>query len=315
MKPLFVTGGNAPFFPSLLTLLESFAERLPGQRLMVCDYGLTPAQAAYFRQTGQLAERPFSVAPDLDVFRCKAALGRYLASEKGRYDMLIWLDGDLTLMRTGIGDFAAVADAMDRTSARVAACGEAEGLSIADLIGRFDLSPFAHLLAEAKIAPDRPYFSSGLFFCRDPGFLERWDRLTQAVEKHAVFEQNMFNLPLADGSVPHLALDCTEWQAQGRALRQISVQGGAARLGARNIKSLHATSPDAADLLITAGKLQALEFEMEGFFKLFAAGTLRMEQLRLLATHLARHGERMLSLGLCRRAQRPIEGFTFAAAG
>lgn len=315
MKPLFVTGGNAPFFPSLLTLLESFAERLPGQRLVVCDYGLTPVQAAFFRQTGQLAGRPFTVAPDLDVFRCKAALGRYLAPEMSRYDTLIWLDGDLTLMQVGIDDFAAISAEMEKSGARIAACSEPEGLSIADLTARFGLAPFARLLAEAKIETNRPYFSSGLFFCRDAAFLERWDRLTQAVEKHAIYEQNMFNVPLADGSVPHLSLDCTEWQAQGRALRQIGIQNGAARIGARNIKSLHATAPDGSDLLITAGKLQALSFEMEGMYKLFSSEPLRMEQLRLLATHLARHGERMLSLGLCRRAQRPIEGFTFATAG
>lgn len=315
MKALFVTGGNAAFFPSLLTLLESFAERLPGQRLMVCDYGLAPAQAAFFRQTGQLLDRPVTLAPDADVFRCKAALGRYLAPEAGRYDTLIWLDGDLTLMKVGIGDFAAIAAQMEKAGARIAACSEPEGLSIGDLLGRFALEPFARVLAQGKVRTDQSYYSSGLFFCRDAGFLSRWDSLTQAVEKHAVFEQNMFNVPLADGSVPHLSLDCTEWQAQGRALRQIALQNGTATIGPRNIKSLHATSPDGGDLLVTAGRLQALGFEMEGMFKLFAAEPLRMEQLRLLATHLARHGERMLPLGLSRRAQNAIEGFRFAAAG
>ena len=39
MNIIFVTGGDAAFFNSMLVGLQSFAERLPDQRLLVCDFG------------------------------------------------------------------------------------------------------------------------------------------------------------------------------------------------------------------------------------------------------------------------------------
>ena len=72
MNIVFVTGADSAFFNSLLVCLQSFAERLPGRRLLVCDFGLTPAQAAFLRGLGQLLARPPALASG-GVFHCKAA--------------------------------------------------------------------------------------------------------------------------------------------------------------------------------------------------------------------------------------------------
>jgi hypothetical protein len=48
-----------------------------------------------------------------------------------------------------------------------------------------------------------------------------------------------------------------------------------------------------------------------GSFKLFLAEPLRMHQLRLLASFIAVHGNELLRLGICQRAEAPAAGFEF----
>jgi hypothetical protein len=77
MNILFVTGCNSPFFNSLLVGLQSFAERLPGHRLLVCDFGLTSAQANFLRGLDLWLAQPPNLGRS-GVFDCKAALISYL---------------------------------------------------------------------------------------------------------------------------------------------------------------------------------------------------------------------------------------------
>ena len=42
----------------MLVGLQSFAERMPGRRLLVCDFGFNGAQAEFLRGLGMLLERP-----------------------------------------------------------------------------------------------------------------------------------------------------------------------------------------------------------------------------------------------------------------
>ena len=110
MTVLFVTGSDSAFFNSLLVCLQAFAERMPGHRLMVCDFGLNHAQAAFLRGLGALLERP-PIAAAGGVFHCKGALGHYLRHNGHAIEGLsavVWLDADLTLMDVGIGDFQSV---------------------------------------------------------------------------------------------------------------------------------------------------------------------------------------------------------------
>ncbi len=201
MKVLFVTGSNYAFFNSMLVGLQSFAERLPGERLLVCDYGMSPPQAQFLRELGQLLECPPTL-PARDTFYCKAALLRYLRHNRHAvedYDAVVWVDADLTFMDVGIADFAAVIAAMTSARARVAACIEPAGRSLGQvagmLAGTADMAPFARSIAAAGIDASLPYFfSSGLFMCDCAAFLARWEALTLAIERHPIFEQNMFNM-------------------------------------------------------------------------------------------------------------------------
>jgi hypothetical protein len=322
MNLLFVTGSNSGFFNSMLVGLQSFAERLPGQRLLVCDYGLHPAQAAFLRDLGVLLDTP----PDLparDLFYCKAALLRYLRHNRHppeRYDAVVWVDADLTFMDVALADFDAVIAAMRSAGARVAACREPGGRSLAQMAGIADaaaMAPYPRAIAAAGADPDRPYFSSGLFLCDSAAFLTRWDELALAVERHPLFEQNMFNVVLHADQVPCVALDCDEWQAQADALDRVQLrpsrpgERAAAAIGEKNIKTLHTTSPRPDHLLIAPCRMTVRALELTGTFKLFLAEKLRMHQLELLALFMLTHGEALLRHGICGRAANPIEGFQF----
>ncbi|HEX4408357.1 MAG TPA: hypothetical protein VH206_06260 [Xanthobacteraceae bacterium] len=325
MKILFVTGADLGFFNSLLVFLQSFAERLPGQALVVCDFGFVPAQAAFLSELGVLAPRPAELA-SRGVFSCKGSLLRYLRNAGQpieAYDAVVWLDADLTLMQTGIGDFEAVVTAMQSAGAGVALCAEPGGRSLGTFIDTFSepakIAPFARMIADAGLPRSLPYFSSGLFFCRAAAvpMLEHWMTLTLAVAEHPLFEQNAFNVSLLSRGGQLVGLDCEEWQAQGPSLdrvRLVDLGNGArpaARIGDKNIKTLHATSPSLGHLLIAHCRVTVRDRELAGPFKLFLPEALRVHQLQLLASFILTHGERLQRLRLCTRAAEPVEGYRF----
>jgi hypothetical protein len=321
MKLLFVTGCDSAFFNTFLICLQSFAERISDQRLFVCDFGLTSAQAQFLRHLGLLLVRPTDLAAR-GTFHCKAALARYLQHNAHRiedYDAVVWLDADLTLMEVGFGDFAAVGHAMTASGALVAACREPANSSIGQVISSHaaTMTPFVRVATQAAIDHTLPYLSSGLFFCRSAAFLQRWMELTDAVAEHPLFEQNMFNMALYNPSIPLLALDCEEWQAQGHSLDRVrlfpSSQGGrpAAGIGDKNIKTLHTTSGASGHLLIGVCRMTVRDLDLTGPFKLFLSESLRMYQLQLLASLIAAHNGELLRLGICSRATTAVDGFQF----
>jgi hypothetical protein len=126
----------------------------------------------------------------------------------------------------------------------------------------------------------------------------------------------MFNLALRRLGVPLSALDCEEWQAQGYSLDRVVLAAGpggqpAARIGNKNIKTLHTTSPGAGHLLIGVGRMTVRNLDLTGPYKLFLAEPLRMYQLQLLAVFIAAHAEALLRFSICAPAAKPVEGFQF----
>jgi hypothetical protein len=85
----------------------------------------------------------------------------------------------------------------------------------------------------------------------------------------------------------------------------------AARIGGRNIKSLHASSPASGHLLIGVCRMTVRDLDLTGPYKLFLAEPLRMHQLQLLAQFVVTHGETLLRFGICTHAMKPVEGFEF----
>ncbi len=324
MNMVFITGSDAAFFNSMLVGLQSFAERLPGRRLMICDFGFTAAQAEFLRSLGALLQRPPELA-SRGVFHCKAALLAYLrhnGHDVSPDDVVVWLDADLTLMDVGVGDFAAVLTAMVSAGIAIAVCPEPLGRSFGQMLSGANASTMAasaQMAAQAGMDFARPYVSSGLFFCRSTTFLARWQELTLTIPDHPLFEQNMFNVALHEKRSAFLALDCEEWQAQGPSLDKITLvvaaSGGrsAAQIGGKNIKTLHTTSGMPGHLLIGNCRMTVRDLDLVGPFKLFLAEALRLHQLQLLASFVAANAEMLLQLGICSRAARPVGGFEFVA--
>lgn len=322
MNIVFVTGSDAAFFNSMLVGLQSFAEHMPGQRLLVCDFGFTGAQAEFLRSLGALLQRPPMLA-SAGVFHCKAALLAYLRRSGHGIrpdDVVVWLDADLTLMDVGVGDFAAVLTAMASAGVAMAACPEPLGRSFGQMLSgpnASTMAPSARIAAQAGMDFALPYLSSGLFFCRSVEFLTRWQELTQGNAYHPLFEQNMFNVALHERRAAFVALDCEEWQAQGPSLDRIKLTPAAkdgrlaATIGDKNIKTLHTTSGVPGHLLIGNCRMTVRDIALAGPFKLFLAEALRLHQLQLLARFVTDHGERLLQLGISSRAARPADGFEF----
>ena len=272
----------------------------PGHRLMVCDFGLTDAQAEFLRGLGALLGRPPAVASG-GVFQCKGALGHYLRHNgqvTENFGTVVWLDAVLTLMEASIGDFQSV---IPKCIGRCRSCGLYRA-------GRPQPWPDDRAIPRCSLGAVRAdrggrrhRFALAIFFqwpvllpfCR---LLDRWHALTLAVDSHPLFEQNMCNVALHRGAGPILALDCEEWQAQGYSLDQVQLLAAApgrrpsARIGDKNIKTLHATSPAARHLLIAQCRITVRDIDLTGPFKLLFAEPLRMHQLQLLGLFLATHG-------------------------
>jgi hypothetical protein len=323
MNILYITGCDAPFFNSLLICLQSFAERMPGHRLFVCDFGLTGAQAEFLRGLGVLLARPPALA-SRGVFFCKSGLVQYLRHNGHKvedHDAVIWLDADITLMDVRSADFEAVIADLINARADVAACLEPVGRDVGQVIAQFPdasaIAPFDRMVADTGIDRGAPYLCTGLIFFRSAAVLGRWADMAHEVADHPLFDQNVFNLVVHQDRVPFLALACTDWQAYGDALDRVRlVPSGpgrrtAARLGEHNIKLLHTTSSVPGHLLITTCRMTVRDLDLTGPFKLFLAEPLRQHQLQLLALFVAVHGEALFRLGLCARAARPVEGFHF----
>jgi len=317
----FVTGCNAAYLNTLLITLQSFATRLPDQRLLVCDYGLTPQQCEFLRRRGQLLGRPPGIPVNEHPYRCKAALLRYLENGGNKFgpeDTVIWLDADFTLLDVGTKDFAAVADEMSVKGIDVAACGN--GLSIqkmCDFVGDNKMVPFQRALTFSGVDRNLPYYSIGIFFCRSRDFLKRWNEATRIIENHICFEQNMFTMILHRDRVRLMDLDMDEWQAQGASLEKIEIKTGndkhpAAFIGQKNIKIIHTTSSAIGHVRILKAQMQVLDAVLNGIFKLLVKQDQFETQIDLLAGFIKAHRNDFLQLGICSAHPEPVGGFRFS---
>ena len=318
---IFVTGCDAAFFNTLLITLQSFAEKLPNQSLLVCDFGLHPQQAQYLRNLGLLLERPESLQEGTHVTGRKAALVRYLNNSKYyqiKSDVVIWVDADLTLIDIGMDDFVQVLNAMNQHQCDVAACGS--GFTIEQMshfyVDPSALADFKEIIQSSGIDAQAVYFSTGIFFSRSEKLLQDWDERTSKLQFHPLYEQNMFNIALQENQATYLDLDLDVWQAQGSALNNIYLtpqpNGRAtANVGEKSVKILHSTSPFANHLWVGRARMQVQELILNGLFKLIAARPITELQLNLLASYLVTHKQALFEAGLISVAPNPINGYEF----
>jgi hypothetical protein len=325
MRLRFVTGANRAFFPTLMVLLQSFAERIDRRLLYVCDYGLAPAQREFLRRRGLLLERSPTLGPPMSPLREKAILHEYFRHSglaATDVDAVVWLDGDLTIVECSLAEIEAVTAEMTRTDVEIAACPQG---TIAELVAALRRhgsagAPFERTLAESAIDAAKPYYSTGIFVCRSPSFLERWCEVSRVAADQPVLDQNMFNIVVHRGTLPVLALDIDIWQTQGDALDRVRLTLDPARqadrmmLDGRSVKILHSTSPSMRQLFIREASFSVADLVLQGGFKLLRPKPLLETQLGLLGRFLIENRAELLGLEICQRSAHAIAGYAFKTA-
>jgi hypothetical protein len=325
MRLHFVTGANGAFFPTLMVLLESFAEQIGGTLPYVCDYGLATTQREFLRRRGLLLQRPSALGPPMGALREKAIVREYFRHgeiDLGGADAVVWLDGDLTLVGCSRADFETAAAEMARRDIAIAASPQG---TIATALEGFrrqgsPTAPFEQLLTEST-DPALPYYSTGLFLCRSPSFLERWSEVSRTAAEQPVLDQNVFNAVVHRGAHAVLPLDIDIWQAQGETLDRLRTAPGGPHgrspvlLDGQPVKILHATSPAIQHLLVGPASFSTSDLVLDGAFKLLRPEPLLDLQLGLLSRFLVEHRTELLELGLCRLAASPTAGYALRFAG
>ncbi len=326
MRLEFVTGANGAFFPTLLVLLQSFAEQVGGRLPSVCDYGLATTQREFLRRRDLLLERPSALGPPMGPLREKGILHEYFRHsgiDVGGADAVVWLDADLTLVGCSRADFEAVAAEIARRDIEIAASSEGTIARMLEIFRRqgSPVAPFERLLVESAIDTAKPYYSTGVFLCRAASFLERWSETSRGAGDQPVLDQNMFNVIVHRGTHPVLPLDIDIWQAQGDTLERLRIAPGTAPgrgsvlFDGQPVKILHTTSPTIRHLLIGAAAFSAGDLVLEGAVKLLRPQPLLDLQLGLLSRFLAEHRTELLELGLCRLAAEATAGYSLRIVG
>jgi len=325
MRLRLVTGANRAFFPTLMVLLQSFAEQIDRRLPHVCDYGLAPGQREFLRRRSLLLERSPTLGPPMSPLREKAILHEYLRHSgfaATEVDAVVWLDGDLTIVECSLGEIEAVTAEMARTDVAIAACPQG---TIAELVAALRGqgsagAPFERSLAESAIDAAKPYYSTGIFVCRSPSFLERWCETSRVAADQPVLDQNMFNIVVHRGTLPVLALDIDVWQTQGDTLDHVRVtleparQAGRMMLDGRSVKILHSTSPSMRQLFIGEASFAVTDLVLQGGFKLLRPKPLLETQLGLLGRFLLENRAELLELEICRPSAQAIAGYAFKTA-
>jgi len=322
MRLRFVTGANKAFFPTLLVLLQSFAEQVGEGFPFVCDYGLATSQREFLRRRGLLLERPPALGPPMGPLREKAILREYFRHsgiDIADADAVVWLDGDLTLVDCLRADIEGVVAEMAARDIEIAASPQN---TIAGMLEVFrsqgkGAAAFEHLLSGSAIDTAHPYYSTGVFLCRSPAFLDEWSEIGRSAADQPVLDQNVFNAILYRGARAVLPLDIDIWQAQGDTLDRLRTVSDAARgrgsvhLDGQRVKILHATSPTIRHLFIGPASFSAGDLVLEGAFKLLRSQPLMDLQLGLLSRFLAAHRTELLEIGLCGLAATAVSGYAF----
>jgi hypothetical protein len=142
------------------------------------------------------------------------------------------------------------------------------------------MQPFLDLIAKRRIARENPYFNTGFIVCRSPDILQAWDAIGRATPMHSMFDQNLFNLVLAEHGAPQ-ELPSRIWNLHGALLSETTLQeiNGRPTLLASGERPLllHPTSPRASEVSAASG-LKLGDRQIPGMLKFCGNPALRAVQ-------------------------------------
>ncbi|MBF0455079.1 MAG: hypothetical protein HQL72_09745 [Magnetococcales bacterium] len=252
-KSLFVTGSNAAFFPMLCQLLSSFERFALGEKLMVCDFGLTEGQAAFLAEKNILLPRPAILEPGWHPYLYKGCLYSYV--ETIPFDLLTWIDSDCILTGLFADEVYKVAAQYGPDQPFIAITQDIDNNTIGSFIEKNPekTQPFDQVVTAYQLPRDKAYLNCGLFTIRSRQTLKEWAELTRTLPPHFLFEQNTFNAVVYKNIQQVVLWDWVVFNVCGSALNDLQVIGGgrypgSVRLGETAIIVTHvaATTQQAA---------------------------------------------------------------------
>jgi hypothetical protein len=223
---VFVTGSNAAFFPMLCQLLGSFDRFAPGERLLVCDFGLTPGQAEFLSAKKILLPRPQTLESGWHPYLYKGCLYHYV--EGLDFDLLTWIDSDCVLTGLFVDEVKKMALQYGPTQPFLAITADVDNHTLGSFIKKnpSKTQPFKTLIEKYQLSEEKPYLNCGLFTLRSRPTLKEWAELTLALPAHFLFEQNTFNGVVYKNIKEITLWDWATFNVCGGELNNLRVIGG-----------------------------------------------------------------------------------------
>jgi hypothetical protein len=289
-KTILVTGGDEKYFFMGCMLVHSLRKFSSGLPVYFLDFGLNRMQRAFLGNTCMLVDRPPGLGRALHQFALKAAMGKFMDSVP--WTNFIWIDSDTIVVRPFQERLAAVLRQMIQNKIDVAACVDSsstlENFVAKAVARRQHILPFINALQAAGISPKEPYLNSGFVICRSRDLFEEWDRITERLTPHLLFEQNAFNIAVRKHG-RFTILSAAEWNLHGHELL--------GKLASVSSMILHPTSDNPNDLL-TPGWVEFGERRIYGQIKLFRNPELRVAQESVILDFLKASHVELERLGI-----------------
>lgn len=293
----YVTGVNADYFYILFPLFTSLKHTDPAVKVHVCDFGLTEPQRVFLRRKGLLLEAPAELV-GAHPWRCKAALGRYVAGIP--WDVLVWLDSDMLAVAPISAGLSDIAEQLRTTGTPLAVCVDAS--VVADALAVAPAPHFSRLAPDRGITLQTLYLNSGFFACTSRDFLAAWDEMCQQMPEENLFEQNAFNLVAHPAGF--LPLPMVEWNLCGSNLGKAEIHDADGKLrvthSESDVRILHATSHRPEDIIKQVVTILAAGRAFEVMIKLLCHPKLLQWQMALLQEGLVENAADLAGAGLGR---------------
>lgn len=306
----YVTGANSPYFVILCAFLESFSEFCEGERIHVCDFGLSAGQCAFLEKLGMLRQRPPGIPGGLQPFYYKSSIGRYLYNKT--VDKVVWIDCDCLILGSLGQRLHALSEELEPCGDYVAVSSDQSG-SIGDFILRHKndgegTAPFGKLMDELGLSWKLDYLNSAVFLLRSKRFLHDWHHLSFGTPRHVLFEQNIFNCLAYDGSMHLHILDADIWNAHHVKLNRMEISPGDSGnpfqvfLDKKRVLVAHATSFMQRAVSFKNITIDVQGMRLNGWFKFIRNPLVRKLQLEYLFRFIQRNQNLLREFGLLENA-------------
>jgi len=294
----YLTGTDANRFLNTGMLVDSFARHMPGQRMSVCDFGMTAAERAFWEGAGHWLSVPDILRPYSHPWSRKAGFFDFL--EDRHWDAAVWLDADMVLLQPIGESVASIVEDMAASGQSVAACTDVPTRTVQEFIDDFtglgvDLAPFETLIDDLGSDRFGPYLNTGFLVVRPGAFIERWRDIVLQQDEWLLFEQNALNALVHAEPGTLRNLDPNLWNVHGEALGDVTVTGEP-----MTAKVLHATSQGQRHHVENEIEYPIGERVLPGWIKLFARDDLRAVQQEHIVGFLSRHIDAIDRCGLLR---------------